>query len=111
MLSQMSYLHFEFDENRIKMRKFIDNAFKKQFKSGSANMPVLKEEFLIEAYLFNTPPLHLRRTLDQYYYYAIDTGARDQDQVVWRYCKSRVRPRKLFMVDQLWLWILSNGLL
>jgi hypothetical protein len=109
MLSQMPYLHFEFDENRLRMREFIDSALRKQFMQVPPKQPTLKEEFLIDAYLFHTPPLHLRHTLDQYNYYAIDTGARDQDQVVWRYCKSHIRPRKLFMVDQLWLWILSNG--
>lgn len=89
------------------MREFINKAFTlKEINTG----PVLKEQLLIQGYLFNTPPLHLRRTLDQYYYYAINTGARDQDQVVWRYCKSRIKQRKLFMVDQLWLWILSDGL-
>lgn len=64
---------------------------------------------LVNAYLNSTPPLHPRRTLDQFFYHGIDTSARDRDQVVWRYCKSRNQDLKVYMVDQLWLWILGPG--
>lgn len=38
------------------------------------------------AYLYNTPPVHPRRTLDQFYYHMLeDTKERDQDQVISRY--------------------------
>jgi hypothetical protein len=70
------------------------------------------DEMLIQAYLNGvngSPPLHTRRTLDQFFYHGIDTSDRDQDQVVYRYCKRRNLEPKIFMVDQLWLWILGKG--
>jgi ankyrin repeat protein len=43
------------------------------------------DDVLLEKYLFKRWPIHLRRTLDQYYYsYLADTRARDGDQVVMR---------------------------
>ncbi len=68
-----------------------------------------KDEKLIHAYLLDASPLHPRRTLDQFCYSAGDTEARDQDQVVYRYCQRNMIEPKLFMVDQLWLWILGKG--
>lgn len=73
------------------------------------------DEKLILAYMFDEVPLHFRRTLDQYYYYnLLTTETRDTDQVVSRYFK-KVWPEEenehlLLMVDQLWLWILDEGL-
>lgn len=43
------------------------------------------DDKLLTKYVFKRWPLHLRRTLDQYYYsYLADTKARDGDQVVMR---------------------------
>jgi hypothetical protein len=70
---------------------------------------MLRDEKLIHAYLLDASPLHPRRTLDQYYYAAGDTEERDQDQVVYRYCKKKEIEPRVFMVDQLWLWILGKG--
>jgi hypothetical protein len=43
------------------------------------------DDELLNNYLFKRWPLHLRRTLDQYYYsYLADTKTRDGDQVVMR---------------------------
>jgi hypothetical protein len=52
-----------------------------------------------------------RRTLDQYGYAGIEsTSHRDDDQVIYRYTKSDpLAVRKIFMVDQLWMWVLGNG--
>ncbi|PNH35808.1 hypothetical protein BJF96_g927 [Verticillium dahliae] len=65
-------------------------------------------EHLFRGY-FNsgTSDLQPRRTLDQYVYADIEASSnRDNDQVVYRYTKdSRA---KIFMVDQLWLWILGE---
>lgn len=69
---------------------------------------------LIMGYLFPTnpgeiPPLQPRRTLDQYFYAHLEsTSHRDADQVVYRYTIG-TSEAKLFMVDQLWLWILNEG--
>lgn len=54
-------------------------------------------------------PFQPRRTLDQYFYSHLDnTAHRDRDQVVYRWTQSD-RP-KIFMVDQMWLWIINGGL-
>ncbi|KAI0387550.1 hypothetical protein F5Y04DRAFT_240482 [Hypomontagnella monticulosa] len=54
------------------------------------------------------PPLQMRRTLDRYFYTHLDTThRRDRDQVVSRFT-SRHQIPKLFMVDQLWIWILNG---
>lgn len=53
-----------------------------------------------------------RRTLDQYGYADIETTShRDDDQVVYRYTDSEsFGAAKIFMVDQLWMWVLGNGI-
>jgi Mg2+ and Co2+ transporter CorA len=73
---------------------------------------------LISAHLASsTTSLHVRRTLDQFFYPNIDTQSRDQDQVIYRYqTKGQGRDRfrsdpKIFMVDQLWMWILGTNLI
>ncbi|KAK5663832.1 hypothetical protein OQA88_35 [Cercophora sp. LCS_1] len=58
-----------------------------------------------------TKPLHLRRTLDQWYYSTTcDTSkARDTDQIVSKFDPDRRNKgkRALLVVDQLWLWLLG----
>jgi hypothetical protein len=74
----------------------------------------LLNENLIKGYLVSgedkaIPPLQLRRTLDQYFYNHLkSTSQRDSDQVVYRHTKMAFEP-KIFMVDQLWLWIFDDG--
>lgn len=55
--------------------------------------------------------LQTRRTLDQYFYTHVDTLGRDKDQVVYRYSKDVMKSQEpmLFMVDQLWLWVINEG--
>jgi hypothetical protein len=57
------------------------------------------------------PDLHVRRTLDQYYYTTLkDTEERDKDQVIYRELRRRkAEEPKIIVVDQLWLWILNKG--
>jgi Mg2+ and Co2+ transporter CorA len=85
--------------------------------------------------------LHVRRTLDQFFYRTIDTSFRDKDQVVLRHqrshckndcelhqcnCDNQKREHskaecdkaqgctcnaKILMVDQLWMWIVSSDLI
>jgi hypothetical protein len=70
------------------------------------------DDLLIQAYLNDEPPLHVRRTLDQFFYHSIDTSERDADQVVYRHFKRNLKSKEpmIFMVDQLWMWILGKGL-
>lgn len=67
-----------------------------------------RDELLVHAYQRS---LHPRRTLDQFFYHGIETDQRDSDQVVWRFCREyrKYEEKKLFMVDQLWMWILGGG--
>jgi hypothetical protein len=51
---------------------------------------------LLRRYLFKRRPIHLRRTLDQYYYsYLADTNFRDSDQVVMRQLNEDKKELKL----------------
>jgi hypothetical protein len=101
----MPFLHYETDDRREEMAHAIKNI-------NAGRPPPEKpsrDYMLVEAYLHHTPSLHPRRTLDQFFYHGIDTTIRDTDQVIQKYCrKHKVQP-KVFMVDQLWLWILGRG--
>ncbi|KAL1979537.1 hypothetical protein VTN96DRAFT_5584 [Rasamsonia emersonii] len=113
----MPYLHFETAEGRRKMQEAIRRAETFQWRSGSSRPPS-RDELLIRAHLMSsTTSLHIRRTLDEFFYPNIDTEMRDQDQVVYRYqtrWQDHNRPwkePKIFMVDQLWMWILGKNLI
>ncbi|KAI9932054.1 hypothetical protein AWENTII_010375 [Aspergillus wentii] len=110
----MPYLHFETTARRKEMQEAIQRAEKKfpQPQPGINRSPT-RDEMLINAHLASsTASLHVRRTLDQFFYPNIDTHIRDQDQVVYRYqTKGQGRESedpKIFMVDQLWMWIMPN---
>ncbi|KAI1323611.1 hypothetical protein F5Y16DRAFT_383366 [Xylariaceae sp. FL0255] len=102
----MPFLHYETDERRQKMSTVIKKVReeKRLVENNS------RDSLLINAYITNNPPLHPRRTLDQFFYHGIDTTERDVDQVVYRYCKRHSIERKVFMVDQLWLWVIGKDL-
>lgn len=101
----MPFLHYETHRRRMSMTTTIESARRGHRPRKDAS----RDELLVHAYWKNQ--LHMRRTLDQYFYHGIDTTQRDSDQVVWRYCDRYRRPEepKLFMVDQLWMWILGGG--
>ncbi|KAL8758200.1 MAG: hypothetical protein Q9199_001663 [Rusavskia elegans] len=106
----MPYLHYETHQNRKTMSEAIKRAtggFACIEDHSSHNC----DEMLIHAYLRSTPNLHIRRTLDQFYYHAISTEGRDTDQVVYRYTRGKAKEKKVFMVDQLWLWIIGKDLI
>lgn len=71
------------------------------------------DERLINEHLYSSSPLHMRRTLDQYYYWTvIDTTTQDQNQVVCHGTRSSSDPEatgRVVMVDQLWMWILDES--
>lgn len=93
-------------------------------------MEYATDERLLKKYLDADPPIHPRRTLDQFYYWTLkDTRTRDRDQVVYRgtapkrelihrqcvkagckNCKEIIMKRpRVVMVDQLWMFILDNS--
>lgn len=98
-------MHYETDERRRKMSRAIKNARDGRNIVDNSS----RDSLIVNAYLNNTPPLHPRRTLDQFFYHGIDTSVRDTDQVVYRYCERHGVEPKVFMVDQLWLWIIGKG--
>ncbi|KAI2639228.1 hypothetical protein GGS21DRAFT_488139 [Xylaria nigripes] len=102
----MPFLHYETDERRQEMSRAISCVHEKTQQIDTLK----KDALLINAYLENTPSLHPRRTLDQFYYHGIDTSARDRDQVVYRFCEKYKIEKKVFMVDQLWLWVIGKDL-
>ncbi|USP75865.1 ankyrin repeat and protein kinase domain containing protein 1 [Curvularia clavata] len=119
----MPYLHFESDRRRqemqaaIKKTQMIKGYEKNDTRGNKPAPPRAKtyDEMLLRAHLTSSQiSLHVRRTLDQFFYHNIDTQSRDRDQVVYRYqCKSNdphVDP-KIFMVDQLWMWTLGKDLI
>ncbi|KAL8996164.1 MAG: hypothetical protein Q9169_004274 [Polycauliona sp. 2 TL-2023] len=106
----MPYLHYETHRNRKTMSEAIKRTMAKDASLGS-NSTHNCDEMLIDAYLRSTPNLHIRRTLDQFYYHAISTEGRDTDQVVYRYTREKGKEKKVFMVDQLWICILGDGLI
>lgn len=101
----MPFLHFETHDKRATMSDTITDVRKGRRIPDDPSRDCL----LVHAYMKNTPPLQPRRTLDQYFYDGIDTTLRDTDQVVYRYCEKHNIERKVFMVDQLWLWVLGKG--
>jgi Mg2+ and Co2+ transporter CorA len=109
----MPYLHYESDASRLKMARAIRRAETLNPQEAALARPEkpTRDDLLVEAYLGAQPGLHPRRTLDQFFYHSIDTSERDQDQVVYRYCKRRRLEEKIFMVDQLWMWIVSKDLI
>ncbi|OAA55284.1 ankyrin repeat and protein kinase domain-containing protein 1 [Niveomyces insectorum RCEF 264] len=103
------FLHYETVEGREKM----DNAVKHTLHGRAENTPgryLSPDVQLVSGYLNSERPVHVRRTLDQYFYSSVDSSARDKDQVVSRYCDQRGLERRMLMVDQLWLWVLGKDL-
>lgn len=129
MFTFMPYLHFETDANRQAMQRAIEAAQKlkeREKREGAIVRQDLRkaetyDEMLLRAHLVSsTVSLHVRRTLDQFYYHNIDTKSRDEDQVVYRYQTKKMKRMsaeeiesdpKVFMVDQLWMWVLGKDLL
>ncbi|KAJ5465914.1 hypothetical protein N7530_009701 [Penicillium desertorum] len=111
----MPYLHFETAEGRQKMQDAISRAETLDFVSNGMKRRRTRDEMLIDAHLSSSSTsLHVRRTLDQFFYPNIDTQSRDQDQVVYRYqtkSPGMGAEPKIFMVDQLWMWVLGTNLI
>ncbi|KAK7974381.1 hypothetical protein PG989_016229 [Apiospora arundinis] len=110
LVAFMPYLHHESQPRQQAVSEDLKQLLEKD--SDAAEAPVVDPP----GYM-NTAPndeemhFQLRRTLDQYFFPGLDTTGRDQDQVVYRYTKERYPEPRLFMVDQLWLWVLNGDTL
>lgn len=102
------FLHWETEDRYRRQCEAIREA-KAEQGSSPTRRPRCHDETLIRAHLESS--LHLRRTLDQFFLHGIDTEDRDSDQVVFRFCRENNKVEKLYMVDQLWMWILGPGLI
>ncbi|KAH8599991.1 hypothetical protein B0O99DRAFT_347159 [Bisporella sp. PMI_857] len=133
----MPYIHWELEDARNvmsghvkRLQKLYDEQAKETVKQLALDyfMELMKKDkkerpgdvlspstepdvLLLEDYLFNDPPLHIRRTLDQFHYYTTDnTDVRDSDQVISRYLRRKFpeQPVPLVMIDQLWMWVIDD---
>ncbi|KAH0846615.1 hypothetical protein FOPE_10989 [Fonsecaea pedrosoi] len=106
----MPYIHWEKWETFVDMRDYVKSIIVDRGEMHEAD----KHKKLIWAYLNakdGSNPIHLRRTLDQYYYFSLDdTSDRDGDQVTGRLFDrgDLVGDKVLMMVDQLWLWVVGD---
>lgn len=102
----MPYLHFETDRRRREMHRALEDP--DVLSRHEADI------VLIRAHLEKSSSfLHVRRTLDQFFYHNIDTRVRDADQVVYRFQEKHRKGTdeiNVFMVDQLWMWVLGKDL-
>ncbi|KAK7973144.1 hypothetical protein PG988_007278 [Apiospora saccharicola] len=119
----LPYMHWETSSRRAKMVEVInetighkkkDPALVDLTKKLAEQMDYEADERLLRDFVKADPPLHIRRTLDQYYFVTLDdTSQRDKDQVVYRGTLDKKRETKsqsrVVMVDQLWLWILDDN--
>jgi hypothetical protein len=110
----MPYIHWETNEALVRMKKTLTRVPKSptsDMASISQTEALEVDEKLLWSYLYKSPPLHIRRTLNQFYYYTLEnTDARDEKQFVSRYFKDKFKGSEepVLMVDQLWLWVLDD---
>ncbi|KAK0704601.1 hypothetical protein B0H67DRAFT_557372 [Lasiosphaeris hirsuta] len=104
----MPFLAYESHRARKKVSKIIETAKDPKANANMNQANLDGGSALIEGYISSSKgPMHCRRTLDQYSYYMLETTERrDKDQVVSRWAKRQVKPKRevpILMVDQLWL--------
>ncbi|GAW25979.1 putative ankyrin repeat protein [Rosellinia necatrix] len=118
----MPYLHWECQEE-VKRHKSILDQKRDHQRGQKASQKMSAEqaistlngpEKLLWIYLDEDHPLHIRRTLDQFYYpNSSDIHDRDSDQTALRYFNNQCPKDEGFkpvltMVDQLWMWVLPK---
>ncbi|KAJ5590354.1 hypothetical protein N7450_004326 [Penicillium hetheringtonii] len=130
------YLHWDRYRNLIQRRKVVEDRLR-QGRSRPVPSRIARsslEAQLIWQYLGCEPPIHFRRTLDQYGYPNLrSTVARDDDQMLWKRTRKPARlddqlrgyleatdddtedpgpvefmDGNVLMVDQLWIWIVDR---
>ncbi|KAM6505792.1 hypothetical protein FSOLCH5_013967 [Fusarium solani] len=120
----MPYLHWDLEDEIQKLKKILRKkyGFRKApetMKAQDAKEMIKKPglngtEKLYWMYLDQKSPLHVRRTLDQFYYHTLpNTDERDRDQTVLRHFRKQKPSEEDFrpvltMVDQLWMWVLPE---
>jgi hypothetical protein len=120
LILQLPYLHWEYNSARERVRILIEDIETKgQYavirEDVSTKLSTPRDhgdEMLLRKHLLTPRPVHIRRTLDQSYYWTLkDTKHRDCDQVVYRDTEKKdPASPKIVMVDQLWLWVLDGSM-
>lgn len=92
----LPYLHFDSYKRLLRRRELIVQRLC-QGRAHPVPSSVIKSESLelqvIWEFLGHDPPLNCRRTLDQYGYPSLrDTRSRDDDQMLYKLTKERVKP-------------------
>ncbi|KAL5002927.1 hypothetical protein BDV10DRAFT_87244 [Aspergillus recurvatus] len=123
----MPYVHWEYAATFHEMNDYAQKVA--DIPSSSAPRPNDKHQALMRAYMTRldsgdsqegqdrverrpVDQLHIRRSLDQYFYHALkSTKDRDEDQLVSRMFKDGILTGDpvLIVVDQLWLWVLGDN--
>lgn len=113
----MPFLHWDINGSRLQRQLGSNDVPTINPKTGKATthpyspgtIPV--RDLITQYYNNDDHSLHMRRSLDQYYYHTLlDTEDRDESQVITRYQKSQDSfSRAITMVDQLWLWVLKGS--
>lgn len=117
----MPYLHYEKSAAREEMAETIKDVRKTNARRSPPRPDDLNpDQKSVWSYLWGDMPLHIRRTLDQFYYDALDSDTpqrdgvepRNKDQVVYRFMKKEWKDDDpyILMVDQLWMVMLEDGM-
>jgi hypothetical protein len=100
---KIPFIHQETEQRFGQVARTIkDRALVLDALIGGASEDTTVDTAPILAYL---PALHVRRTLDQYFL----TGTEVAD-ASFVYRRHQEKEMKILIVDQLWLWILDEGL-
>lgn len=93
---QLPYIHWETYKGQMEMRQVLgtkSTILRYRFQGTQESE---QSDALLRTYVGKSPPLHIRRTLDQYYYSRLrDTTRRDCDQVVTRARNEHLRQEYL----------------
>lgn len=82
-------------ESRNRLGRFLLSAARLH-----ESMTIYRDKMLLKKYLPNNPPIHPRRTLDQAFYWTLNsTKKRDKDQVVYRGTTTRPADFHRYNVD------------
>jgi hypothetical protein len=121
MILFMPYLHYEYTSRRQSMLETVDQVIEGARSGPPRPQSNTADQNAIWAYLRRDMPLHIRRTLDQFYYDALDSDTpqkkgvppRNKDQVIQRFMKAQEQWKNedplMLMVDQLWMVLLEDG--
>ena len=121
MILFMPYLHYDYTEKRQDMADHVKKIVDSATSLPPRGVAKTADERALWAYLKRDVPLHIRRTIDQFFYDSFDSDkkvmddvpARNQDQVTQRFMRAQNEWKGddplLLMVDQLWMVLLEDG--